>query len=61
MLQLSISVTVDECKSTFTGDSNVSKDVARSLAIECLQNLLEVNEFKSANNAADLIEGEDAA
>ena len=60
ILQISIAVEVDDCKEIFSDDSDAKRpDQVRSLAVECLQKLIEANQFTAANNALDLIEGED--
>ena len=61
MMQLSICATVEECKETFSGEKESTTDAARSLAIECLGNLLDINDFNSASKAVDAISGENAS
>ena len=56
MLTMSIAVEVEDCQEIFREDSDVRKpDQVSALAVECLQKLIETNDFKAASNAVDTI------
>ena len=62
MLSISIALEVEDCQEMFREGSTVRKpDQVGSLAVECLQKLIEVNEFKAAENVVDTIAAGDVS
>jgi hypothetical protein len=60
MLTMSIAIEVEDCQEIFRDGSDVRKpDQVSALAVECLQKLIETNDFKAASNAVDTISTSD--
>ena len=56
MLSFSIAIEVEDCKEMFAADSTAKRpDAVGELAVECIQKLIEANDFTAANIALDIL------
>ena len=56
MFTMSIAIEVEDCQEIFREGSDVRKpDQVSALAVECLQKLIETNDFKAASKVVDTI------